>query len=79
MVHLSRGLTYTCRLDVAGRPPPPGSIPVSWSFAMEALPPGRRLATPPPLGPMLTDPARIAAKPEEFERLLRAEIALAKP
>jgi hypothetical protein len=72
--HLPPGLIYPCGLDVAADRLL-GAIPVSWSFAMQALPPGRPLTTPGRLGPWLIDPGKIASNSEEFERLLRAEVS----
>lgn len=49
-----------------------GTLPVNWTFAMRALPPGARLATPDSLRLWLTNPRRIAAETAEFEKALRA-------
>jgi hypothetical protein len=68
---LPRGLLYPCGLDVAAERLL-GTIPVGWSFAMCALPPGKALTTPETLKTWLTDPQRMASRPGEFEALVRA-------
>jgi hypothetical protein len=53
-----------------------GTLPISWSFAMCSLPPGRAITTPQTLRPWLVDPHAIASRPDEFERLIRAEVKI---
>ncbi len=76
LLHLTPGLIYQCGLDVAADRLL-GTIPMNWSFAMQSLPPGQRLATSAKLKDWLIDPSKIAAGPAEFERLLRTEIETA--
>jgi hypothetical protein len=49
--------TFQCELDVQARRLL-GTIPVSWSFAMRSLPPGRSLRVPPALGDLIVATAR---------------------
>jgi hypothetical protein len=70
---LEPGQVYRCGLDViADRIL--GTIPLGWSFAMRALPPGAPVPASPVVQAWLIDPKKAATSPEEFERLLRAEV-----
>jgi hypothetical protein len=70
-------LVYRCGLDVQAERLL-GALPVNWSFAMRALPPGTALVFPDPLQAWLISPSRIAEEPLEFERLIRAMLASRK-
>ena len=48
MVKLASPVVFTCNLDVRTKRLL-GTVPYSWSFAMQVLPPGQRLAMPPAL------------------------------
>jgi hypothetical protein len=66
IVALPANLTFDAALDVrASRKV--GPLPVAWSFALDALPPGRTIAVPPALAEALSD----TASPAEIERALR--------
>jgi hypothetical protein len=52
-----------------------GALPVNWSFAMVAPPPGTPLDAPDSLRPWLLDPGRIAADVGRFEGAVRAVLA----
>jgi hypothetical protein len=70
---LTTPLVYRCGLDVQAERLL-GALPVNWSFAMRSVPPGKPLAAADGLRRWLTDPKRIAAAPEAFEALLRADL-----
>lgn len=71
VVELDRDATYPIPLDVRvnGRL---GPLPISWSFALPELPPGRRLAVPDATARLLASPDRLTA--DRLERLLRGLI-----
>jgi hypothetical protein len=54
-------------------------VPFTWSFAMKALPPGRSLRVPPPLGELIATTSRHPADSdtEELERLLMETLSTA--
>ena len=54
MVKLAATLVFTCKLDVRAKRIL-GTVPYSWSFAMQDLPPGRKLAMPPALGTLIVE------------------------
>ena len=69
LVQLGPPPTFDCALDVeASRIA--GLVPVSWSFAMIALPPGTTLAVPDPLKAMMDAVAEEHADPSALERAL---------
>jgi hypothetical protein len=73
MVLLNPSLIFQAGLDVeAGKLL--GAIPVSWDFAMTALPPGQKLAIPEGLQALSADPRKIADDPAAFEQDLRAAL-----
>ena len=69
-VQLVPRLVYTCGLDVAAERLL-GTVPVSWSFAIRSLPPGKTVVIPQELRERFLRPRDIAADPEAFERQLR--------
>ena len=68
---LPKKLAYTCTIDVAAERLL-NTVPVNWSFAMSALPPGRQIPFPEALERWSTDLEAIAADPSAFEIDLRA-------
>lgn len=64
-------LVYRCGLDVEAERLL-GALPINWSFAMRALPPGSRVEASDQLRAWLIDPRRMAADPGTFETSLRA-------
>jgi hypothetical protein len=71
---LPKGLVYTCGLDVVAERLL-GALPVNWSFAMSALPPGRRIEFPDSLREWSVDPKKIATQSAAFEQAIRAALA----
>ncbi|MEO6810493.1 MAG: hypothetical protein ABI353_15365 [Isosphaeraceae bacterium] len=70
-VKLCPPLVFDCPLDVdASRIL--GAIPISWSFAMTALPPGRTRSMPSPLQPLAARDPKTPDEVEALERGLRA-------
>ncbi len=68
---LPKNLNYTCAIDVAAERLL-NTLPVNWSFAMSALPPGREMTIPSAFKQWTTDLKAIAADPSAFENALRA-------
>jgi hypothetical protein len=75
MVKLPTSAVFTCDLDVRARRIL-GTIPYSWSFAMQALPPGRKLGVSAALGTLMVETSAHPADndPGDLERLLRVAI-----
>jgi hypothetical protein len=71
LVKLAGDPVYDCQLDVRARRLL-NTIPVSWSFAMRSLPPGRTLRVPVPVGQQIAATARrpVDADPERLEQAL---------
>jgi hypothetical protein len=67
-------LVFRCGLDVCAERIL-GTIPVKWSFAMRALPPGLRLKNSDGLRPWTTDPRKIEDRPSAFEAEIRRFLA----
>lgn len=70
VTRLAPNLVYKCGLDVKAERLL-GALPVNWTFAMTALPPGDHFDTPDSLRPWLADARRIAAEPAKFEAAFR--------
>ena len=68
---LPKQLCYTCAIDVAAERLL-NAVPVNWSFAMCALPPGSEAPFPKALERWSTDLKAIASDPSTFEKELRA-------
>ena len=67
---LPESLVFDCALDVAADRIL-GTLPINWSFAMNALPSGRRIPLPESVRPWLVNPHKIAADPAAFEAAVR--------
>jgi hypothetical protein len=76
LVKLRSGTTFDCELDVRAKRLL-NTIPVSWSFAMRSLPPGRTLRVPAPVGALIASTARRPrdADLEQLEESLLAILA----
>jgi hypothetical protein len=76
LVKLGGNPVFDCALDVRAKRLL-SAIPVSWSFAMRTLPPGRTLRIPPELREMIVATARRPrdADPEQLERSLSSILA----
>jgi hypothetical protein len=70
VVELPPNLVYECRLDVKAKRLL-GALPVSWSFAMTGLPPGRPRDSTREMARFLAAACRIPADPVGLERDLR--------
>jgi hypothetical protein len=70
VVELPANLVYDCRLDVKAKRLL-GALPVSWSFAMTGLPPGRARDVTRELARFLDAAARNSTDPVSLERALR--------
>jgi hypothetical protein len=70
-VQLSGSLVFDCRLDVAASRIL-GAIPVSWSFAMDGLPPGQARPWPPSLRGWAERDPKTPADVARLEQALRA-------
>ena len=71
MIMLNPNLTFQTGLDVqAGKIL--GAIPVSWEFAMQSLPPGRKFQISPELQTLSADLRKIQSDPSGFEKKIRA-------
>ena len=70
VVELKPDLHFDCPLNVQAERLL-GAVPVSWSFAMEKLPPGRSLAVPVNLSRILRLRGAGAIGPDELEKQLR--------
>jgi hypothetical protein len=70
VVELPPNLVYDCRLDVKAKRLL-GALPVSWSFAMTGLPPGRARDATREMARFLAAAGRTPAEPVGLERALR--------
>jgi hypothetical protein len=72
MIELAPKTRFDCAVDVSAKRLL-GTIPISWSFAMRSLPPGRSVRVPAALGQEVVTVARHAAEAdaEALERMLR--------
>lgn len=75
---LRGNLVYPCGIDVEAHRLL-GSVPVSWSFAMNDLPPGEALAVDREAASWIGHPSRPQEDPVEFERWIRRLIAQSDP
>ncbi|MFO0908892.1 MAG: hypothetical protein U0794_11125 [Isosphaeraceae bacterium] len=75
---LAPNLIWQCGLDVAAQRLL-GTVPLSWNFAMCALPPGRKVAVPPSLRETLRRPRAMTENPAAFERTLRSTLNAPAP
>jgi hypothetical protein len=72
LIELAPKTTFDCALDVHAKRLL-GTLPVSWSFALTSLPPGRAIRVPGPLGEKIAAVARrpIDVDTEELEKMLK--------
>jgi hypothetical protein len=76
MVLIKPGVIFDCALDVAAERLF-GAVPVSWSFAMKALPPGQVRALPADVQPWSVRDVKTPLETSRFEDALR--LALVEP
>jgi hypothetical protein len=72
LIELAPKTVFDCAVDVHAKRLL-GTLPVSWSFAIRSLPPGRPVRVSAALGQQIVTVARHPAEvdPEELERMLR--------
>jgi hypothetical protein len=79
LVRLGANPIYDCDIDVKAKKILGAVVPFTWSFAMKALPPGRSLRVPAPLGELIATTTRHPADgdTEQLERLLMETLSTA--